>query len=118
MKRIAFVKDQAVAEECPQNGNHRHQNKALHHGGQHILLPHQSAVEKRQARACHHQNQGRAHQHPGVIPGAAGIRHLLFKCGDASLNLWRGSRPDFLRSNGKAGLSQQTADQDQAHQNS
>ena len=92
MNRVALVERQAVAEQNAQRTvTTAMRMKALHHRGQYVLLPHQPAVEKRQAWTRHHQNQRRAHQHPGVVAGVAGVRHLPLELGHAGLNFRRSS---------------------------
>src|SRR5260370_37871603 len=41
----------------------------MHHGAEHVLAAHQASIEKGQARAGHHEDQGRTYKHPGVIAG-------------------------------------------------
>ena len=60
-----------------------HHGEALHHGGEHIFFAHQAAIEKRQPGAGHHQHQGGADQHPGVVGGALRLGDLLFEFRDA-----------------------------------
>jgi hypothetical protein len=64
--------------------------EALHHGAEHVLLAHDSAVEEGQSGAAHHQHQGGRDEHPGVVAG--GLRggdgggllgHLLLQCRNA-----------------------------------
>ena len=66
-ERVALAERHAVAEHHPQQGNHRHENQAVHHRREDVLAPHQSAVEKYQPRRGHHQHQRRAGEHPGIV---------------------------------------------------
>jgi hypothetical protein len=75
----AVAERQTVAENPPQHRDNGHHRKALHHGAEDILLPHQTAVEKRQARTGHHEDEGRTGQHPGIVGGAFGVRGLLLQ---------------------------------------
>ena len=70
MNGVAFGEREAVTDDRPQNGDDRHQAEALHHGGEDVLAAHQAAVEQREAGSGHHQDQGGADQHPGVVAGA------------------------------------------------
>ena len=74
---IARPEAQAVPDDRPQHCDDCHHGETLHHGGQNILLAHQSAIEQRQAGAGHQQDQRCAGQHPGVISGTLGIGDLL-----------------------------------------
>ena len=67
----------------PQHGDERHHGEALHHGGQHVLLAHQAAIEQRQPGAGHHQHQRGADQHPGVVGRAFGVGDLLLQLRNA-----------------------------------
>ena len=62
----AAAEGKRVSPECPDDRHQTHQEHALHHHAQHVLLSDQSAVEQGQARAGHHQDQRRAGQEPGV----------------------------------------------------
>ena len=53
---VARPECQTVPDQSPQDGNNGHHGKALHHGSQHILLAHQSAVEEGQAGPGHQEN--------------------------------------------------------------
>ena len=69
-ERRSLAKRQAVTHHAPNNRHQSHHDEALHHGGEHVLLAHQPAVKQRQTRSGHHQDQGGADQHPGVVAGA------------------------------------------------
>jgi hypothetical protein len=69
---VAGSKGEAVADQSPEHGDDAHHGKALHHGGEHIFAANQAAVEERKSRAGHHQDQGGAGEHPGVIAGGDG----------------------------------------------
>ena len=58
---------QRVAVDGPDHAHQAHQEDALHHHAQHVLLAHQPAVEQGQSGAGHHQHQRRGGQHPGVV---------------------------------------------------
>ena len=65
----ALGEGEAVADDRPQ---HRHQagdREALHHRRQHVHLADHAAIEQRQARDGHHQDQRRRGQHPGGVAG-------------------------------------------------
>ncbi len=88
---ISFTKAQAVSAHRPQHRHHGHEDETLHHGGKHILLPYQSPVEKRETRPGHHQYQGRAGEHPGVVCGTLGPGRLLLQTCQTAVNRF-GSR--------------------------
>jgi len=71
-ERIALGERQRIAVDRPKHGNQRENAEHLHQDGQHVLAAHQAAVEQRQARDGHHDDQQRRHQHPG---GIALVRH-------------------------------------------
>ena len=48
-----------------------------------VFLPHQPAIEQRQAGTGHQQDQGGAYQHPGVVARGLRVGHTLFEGGDA-----------------------------------
>ena len=58
---------EAVAAEHPLDADHGDQDEALHQQVEDVLAAHQPAVEERQARRGHHQDQRRRHQHPGGV---------------------------------------------------
>ncbi len=80
---MPLAKGQAVSDQGPQDGDHRHHGETLHHRAQNILLAHQAAIEQRQPRPRHEQHQRRAHQHPGVVGRALGLRGRLLDRGQA-----------------------------------
>ncbi len=55
----AFAEREAVADDGPQHADDGHQDEAVHHGAEDVLAADQAAVEKRQARAGHHQAPAR-----------------------------------------------------------
>jgi len=54
-----------------------------------FLASNEPRVEEGQARAGHHQNQRRAHQHPVIVAGALGGLHGAFQIRDVSLGCRR-----------------------------
>ena len=80
---IAGTKRKAVADQAPDHSHDSHERKTLHHGGEHVLLAHQSAIKQSEARACHHQHQRRTHKHPGIVSRTLGFGHGLFKLRNA-----------------------------------
>ena len=71
---VTFREGEAIANECPEDGDQTHQREGMHDGGKHILAADQTAIEQRKPGPGHHQDQGCADQHPGVIAG--GLRGL------------------------------------------
>ena len=69
--------------------DHRHQDEAVHHGAEHVLAPHQAAVEQRQAGTGHHEDQRGADQHPGVVARALGGFDGSLQIADASFGCGR-----------------------------
>ena len=59
----------------------------MHHRPQHVLRAHQPAVKQDQARRRHHQNEGRAHQQPGIVArvDGRGGADLGLQLGDSGL---------------------------------
>ncbi len=113
---VALAERHAVAEDHPQHRHHRHQHQAVHHGGQHVLAPHQAAVEQDQPRRGHHQHQRGTDQHPGVVAGVDGRgrsdgRHGRLQTGDAFFEA-RGFRRGRAGQRGSP-QSQQTPQQQQ-----
>src|SRR5262249_48475677 len=94
----------AVAHQGPDDGDHRHHGKALHHGGQHVLLADQAAVKQRESRSGHHQHESGAGQHPRVVGGTLGVSHALFQEKQTLAlrigGLWRGAIRARLREQG------------------
>ena len=66
-KTVAFAERQAIADDRPHDRDNSHKGKALHHGGQNVFLAHQAAIEKRQPRPGHQQDERRAHEHPCIV---------------------------------------------------
>ena len=71
-KRIARIEHQAVAERHPQQRYDAGDDKAVHQHRQQVPRANQPAIEQRQSRHGHEQDQGRGDDHPG---GAAGVEH-------------------------------------------
>ena len=67
-------KGEGVPDQHPQDADHGQRDERLHHGGQDVLRPDQSAVEERQARG-HEHDQGGRREHPGGIAGVDSVRH-------------------------------------------
>ena len=65
---------QAVAVGDPQHADQRDDREALHQHAEHVLGPHQAAVEQRQAGQAHHQHQQAGGQHPGGVAAVDGRR--------------------------------------------
>jgi len=59
-------KDEAVAEQHPEQAHHGQGGKAHHHGVEHVAAAHEAPVEERE-RWCHQQHQGGADQHEAVV---------------------------------------------------
>ena len=78
----ARIESQAVAQQGPGDADDGHHGEALHHGAQHVFLAYEAAVEQRQARPGHHEDQRGADQHPGVIGGIFGVRYGLLQGGN------------------------------------
>src|SRR6185437_9353393 len=76
------VKREAVGEDGPENGDDGHHGDALHEDGQNVLAAHQTAIEKREAGAGHHQHERGADQHPGIVCRGLGLRDLRLKLGN------------------------------------
>ena len=58
---------EAVADDHPQHGDEAGDREALHDRGEHVLLAHHAAVEQREARDRHQQDERRRCQHPGRV---------------------------------------------------
>ncbi len=58
---------QAVAHGQPQDRAEAGDGHAMGHDRQHVLGPHQPAIEQGQARQGHEQDQGRGAQNPGSV---------------------------------------------------
>ncbi len=56
---------QGVADDEPEHGDDGRDGHLLGDGGQDVLAPHHAAIEERQARQGHEQDQGRGGDHPG-----------------------------------------------------
>lgn len=80
---IAFREGEAVSGDGPEDGDQGHEDETMHHGGQHVLAADQATVEERQAGAGHHEDEGGADEHPGVIAGALGGFDGRFRGGEA-----------------------------------
>jgi hypothetical protein len=111
-KQIAQIADeqrplaegQAISRNRPNYGDHCHHDETLHHGGEHILFPDQPAVKKSEARPGHHQDQGGAGEHPGVIAGA--LRGLGRRIESGYLSVNRSGRRGCRLSKGGRGQQQ------------
>ncbi len=62
-----------IAPAAPDDRDDRHDHEHLHQHAEHVLRPHQAAVEQREARHRHHQHEQGRDQHPG---GVALVRHV------------------------------------------
>jgi hypothetical protein len=78
-KARARTERQAVAHQSPQHGDNGHHGKALHHGGEHVLLANESAIEKGQSGTRHHENQSGTREHPGVVGRTFRVGYLLLE---------------------------------------
>ena len=75
-----IAKSQTEPDDNPDHTDHTHGNETLQNGGNDILPPYHTAIEKRKAR-CHHQNEYRSGNHPGHIRGIEVlIGHPEFRC--------------------------------------
>ena len=62
----------AVADDHPQDAGHGCNAETVHDHGQNGLRTHQAAVEHRQARQCHEQDQGGRDEDPRGVAGVHG----------------------------------------------
>ena len=58
---------EAIAVDHPDDANDAHREEHLHQHRQHVLGAHQAAVEQRQARDGHQQDQRGCREHPSGI---------------------------------------------------
>ncbi len=78
-KSIAVPEGKRVSADGPDDGHQAHHGKALHHGAQDVLSAHQAAVEERQSRSCHQQDERRTGQHPCVVARRLRVLNRLLK---------------------------------------
>ena len=78
----AAAKGQGIAPKGPDDGHQPHQENALHHHAQHVLLADQTTVKQCQSGGRHEQHQHRASQNPRIMsrPGAGFGRWLHPRC--------------------------------------
>jgi hypothetical protein len=79
---VAFgAESEAIAPHHPHQHGQRSGRADLRHGGQHVLGTGQAAVEQRQARQDHEQDEDGGRHHPGVVAGIGngrrGLGHFL-----------------------------------------
>ena len=63
---------EGVGAEEPQHRHDAGDHQRLHQGGEHVLATDHAAVEERQTRQGHEQDQRAGHQHPAVVTGVEG----------------------------------------------
>src|SRR5687768_7201429 len=66
----SFRKRQTVADEKPLKRHESDGRHALHEDAEDVLGANESAVEEREARDRHHEDEGRRSQQPGGVAGA------------------------------------------------
>ena len=59
---------EGVAPEHPLHGDQGEDDEAVHERPERVLLPHHAAVEEREPRRGHQQDERRGHQHPRGVP--------------------------------------------------
>jgi hypothetical protein len=69
----AGAEGKTEAAEYPDNGNDAHGDETLHHDSEHVLAPHEAAVEEGESRR-HEADQSRTEQYEGGI-ASIGNRH-------------------------------------------
>ena len=92
-KGVAFSERNAVTVNRPENDDERERYEHLHQHRQHVLAADQAAVEQRETRDGHHNDQERGDEHPRRVALVDGrCRRGRSFCGRRSL---RGSRRRF-----------------------
>ena len=76
------AEDQRVAEGPPENGDEAGEHEALRADAQHVLAPHQAAVEEGEAGQGHEQHQRGGGHHPAVMAGTGIGRDRRGRLGD------------------------------------
>ncbi len=76
---VAGAEGEAEADDAPEDGDDGHHGEALHHGGEDILAADEASVEEGEAGAGHHEDKGRADEHPGVVGVEACVGDLLLE---------------------------------------
>src|SRR4030095_3693579 len=67
---VALAKRQAVTADKPNNGDNRHESKALHHGSEYVFTIDEPPVKQGQSRPGHKQNEGTTDKHPCIVSRA------------------------------------------------
>ena len=86
---VARGERRAVAIQDPQHIDHRGDHKNLHQHRQHVLAADQAAIEQRQARDGHQNDEHGGHNHPG---GVALVGHRCRRSGFSSGGCFSGGR--------------------------
>src|SRR6185369_1836661 len=69
---VSFGKNEAVAEERPDEGNYTNGDQAFQHRREDVLLTNEPAIKEGKTGNGHQQNERAAGKHPGVVSSALG----------------------------------------------